>query len=413
MGRSLSVDRTSTHKFIIFPSHRQATRMSTWRRRYRSQPHSKYLVPFSPSRPGLPPETYVPWSQLLPCSANGPCSTPHPLHLTARIPMPSTTPLVDTTSAAASRTTSPTTVPAPVPIVASTGPIYPPYAHALAGAGGGLATVTLLHPLDTLRTRLQSVDRRAVLAQRGEALRAFREIVLREGAPALYRGAVPAAFGSVLSWACYFHWFQRARAFVQPAVTHDTGSHLLAGTIAGLMTSVATNPIWVIKVRLQLQRAGKVLSPGYKPYKGFVDGLRSILREEGMRGFYRGIGPSVWLVSHGALQFTMYERLKEQLRDDSDPGKSTSVTHSLVASTASKLVASLATYPMQVARTRMQERFVDGQRYGRFHTAFMYIFRTEGIKGLYRGLSANVVRVTPQAAVTFVTYEQILKLCAN
>lgn len=298
------------------------------------------------------------------------------------------------------------------------GPIYPGYAHALAGASGGLATVLLLHPLDTLRTRLQSVERRAVLAQRGDAIRAFRNIVLREGAPALYRGVVPAALGSVVSWACYFHWFQRTRAVIAPAMRHDTGSHLLAGTIAGLMTSLATNPIWVVKVRLQLQSAvrGKD-GAGYKPYSGFLDGLRSIAREEGLRGLYRGIGPSIWLVSHGALQFTLYEHFKEVLRrregEASDQYQGTSVTHSLLASTASKLVASLATYPLQVARTRMQERFADGQRYGKFHTAFLYIFRTEGFRGLYRGLSANIVRVTPQAAVTFVTYEQILKFCAK
>lgn len=328
--------------------------------------------------------------------------------------MPSTTPLVDTASpAAATPDASAAALPAPPAIAAAAGPVYPPYAHALAGAGGGLATVTLLHPLDTLRTRLQSVERRAVLAHRGDAVRAFKEILLREGAPALYRGVVPAAFGSVLSWACYFHWFQRARTIVKPAVTHETASHLLAGTIAGLMTSFATNPIWVVKVRLQLQRAGKSVAPGYKPYAGFFDGLRSITREEGVRGLYRGIGPSVWLVSHGAVQFTMYERFKERLRQDADPQSGTTVLHSLIASTGSKLVASLATYPLQVARTRMQERFVDGRRYGNFHTAFMYIFRTEGIRGLYRGLSANVVRVTPQAAVTFITYEQILKLCAK
>lgn len=331
--------------------------------------------------------------------------------------MSATKPLLDAAPSVGSTATSPTSTAAPIGTSGVSGPIYPAYAHALAGAGGGLATVMLLHPLDTLRTRLQSVERRAVLARRGDAVRAFRNIVLREGAPALYRGVVPAVFGSVVSWACYFHWFQRARTVVAPTVRHDTGSHLLAGTIAGLMTSLATNPIWVVKVRLQLQSAAKENGgPGYKPYAGFLDGLKSITREEGIRGLYRGIGPSIWLVSHGALQFTLYERFKESLKNDdkiASQQQGTSVTHSLIASTGSKLVASLATYPLQVARTRMQERFADGQRYGNFQTAFMYIFRTEGFRGLYRGLSANIVRVTPQAAVTFVTYEQILKFCAN
>lgn len=306
-------------------------------------------------------------------------------------------------------TNVPPTATQPIPS-AQRSPIYPRYAHALAGAGGGLVTVLLLHPIDTLRTRLQSVERRTLFTPRGEALRTFRSIIVREGVPALYKGVVPAVVGSVVSWACYFHWFHRAIDLIAPHVPHETGAHLMAGTVAGLMTSLVTNPIWVVKVRLQLQRREKC----YKPYAGFMDGLASIAREEGMRGLYKGIGPSIVLVSHGAVQFTMYERFKEILRrrDVAREG-GTSIKDSLMASTASKLVASVATYPMQVARTRMQERFADGRRYGRLDTAFLYIFRTEGVKGLYRGLSANIIRVTPQAAVTFVTYEQILRMYAK
>ena len=305
--------------------------------------------------------------------------------------------------------------------------IYPPYAHALAGAGGGLATVLTLHPLDTLRTRLQSTHR-STLSRPGDALRLFYRIATYEGIHALYKGVVPAALGSVMSWACYFHWFQRTKNIISFHVPYDTAAHLLSGTIAGLLTSLATNPIWVVKVRLQLQSLveqqrgnGSHTTAMKRPYNGFLDGLVSIAREEGMRGLYKGIGPSIILVSHGALQFTLYEKFKswlqsnpELLHENEDSTTSgTSVSHSLLASTASKLVASISTYPMQVSRTRMQERFADGNRYGRFDKAFMYILRTEGIQGLYRGLSANIARVTPQAAVTFITYEQVLKMCAQ
>lgn len=229
---------------------------------------------------------------------------------------------------------------------------------------------------------------------------------------ALYKGVVPAAVGSVVSWGCYFHWFHRAMGGLrewkgggQEAVV-TTGMHLLAGSVAGVMTSVVTNPIWVVKVRLQLQ--GRVSGEG--GYDGFVDGLVRIMREEGVRGLYRGLGPSMVLVSHGAVQFTMYEGLKRRLGgEDGNVG----VGQALVASTGSKLVASVGTYPMQVARTRMQERRVDGGKYGRLDRALWWIARTEGVRGLYRGLGANIIRVTPQAAVTFVTYEQILRMCAS
>ncbi|KAI0566864.1 Mitochondrial carrier [Gracilaria domingensis] len=290
--------------------------------------------------------------------------------------------------------------------------IYPRYAHAFAGAGAGLAAVLLLHPLDTIRTRLQ-------VSTGGATLRAVRDMAVREGSIALYKGVVPAAFGSVVSWACYFHWFQQAHVFYRKRVRYDPVSHLLAGSTAGAMTSFATNPIWVVKVRLQLQAIHSVDRARLRPYSGFSDGLKSILREEGIRGLYRGLGPSLWLVSHGALQFTLYEQFKTWLKSQDDignrrnPAATTTVYQSLVASTASKLIASVSTYPLQVARTRMQDRASDSERYRSFGRAFLHILRTEGIRGLYRGLSANVARVTPQAAVTFITYEQILGLSAS
>lgn len=69
-----------------------------------------------------------------------------------------------------------------------------------------------------------------------------------------------------------------------------------------------TNPIWVIKTRLQLQRGpGPAVSPRLRqtatylrgnagPYRGFVHAVRQIAKEEGMRGFYKGLLPSLLLV---------------------------------------------------------------------------------------------------------------------
>ena len=64
-----------------------------------------------------------------------------------------------------------------------------------------------------------------------------------------------------------------------------------------------TNPVWVIKTRLQLQRgAGWLARPGTalpasaRRYRGVVHAAREIAREEGFRGFYRGIWPSLLLV---------------------------------------------------------------------------------------------------------------------
>ena len=73
-----------------------------------------------------------------------------------------------------------------------------------------------------------------------------------------------------------------------------------------------TNPIWVIKTRLQLQRGqGPAVSPRLRqsvthlravagPYRGFVHAVKQIAKEEGVRGFYKGLLPSLLLVSHAS-----------------------------------------------------------------------------------------------------------------
>lgn len=325
--------------------------------------------------------------------------------------------------------------------------VAPRYAQALAGAGGGLATVLLLHPLDTLKTRLQSDD----AVRRTGAIRVLRGVVLREGFRALYSGAVPAVVGGVTSWAFYMQWFHGVRHGVAVAVGGEgakTGavSDFISATSAGIVTAAATNPIWVVKVRLQLQRqhvrdaavaasavataaAGEVAAGGNgasaasssasavakaaaartTPYTGFLHGLVSIAREEGVRGLYKGLVPSLWLVSHGAIQFAVYERLKVLLAPA--PSASPSVQVSLIASTTSKLSAAIITYPLQLVRTRMQEAGASRLRYGTLLRGFGVVMREDGFRGLYRGLGANLVRVLPQTAVTFVTYEQILRIC--
>ena len=75
-----------------------------------------------------------------------------------------------------------------------------------------------------------------------------------------------------------------------------------------MQVCLLTNPIWVIKTRLQLQRATSLRSSAAKaarrvpstrasPYRGFTHAVRQIAREEGFAGFYRGLLPSLLLVS--------------------------------------------------------------------------------------------------------------------
>lgn len=269
------------------------------------------------------------------------------------------------------------------------------FAEAIAGGAAGSLTVLLLHPLDTLKTVLQS-------AQGAHTNRAaLRSLLASGGFSALYRGAVPALLGTASAWAVYFQTAYALRGGTSPGSALAPGGFsrdFAIGATAGVVSALSTNPIWVVKTRSQVQNENT----------STVNIVRFIARNEGYHAFYRGLGPSIWLVMNGAIQFTLYERFKDLLRPVDAVDGPTSAVHSLIASTASKLVASVTTYPLQVVRTRMQERSAQKRGYTTIPKAALKLFHIDGVRGFYRGIAANIVRVLPATAVTFVTYEQVL-----
>jgi solute carrier family 25 folate transporter 32 len=76
-----------------------------------------------------------------------------------------------------------------------------------------------------------------------------------------------------------------------------------------------------------------------------LDAFTTIARNEGIRGFYKGLGPSLIGVSHVAIQFPLYEKLKSLLIESNMQSETSNI---LLASAVSKMVASTATYPHEV-----------------------------------------------------------------
>eukprot|EP01024_Parvocaulis_polyphysoides_P014647 TRINITY_DN1611_c1_g2_i2.p1 TRINITY_DN1611_c1_g2~~TRINITY_DN1611_c1_g2_i2.p1 ORF type:complete len:187 (+),score=13.71 TRINITY_DN1611_c1_g2_i2:100-660(+) len=170
---------------------------------------------------------------------------------------------------------------------------------------------------------------------------------------------------------------------------------------------IATNPLWVVRTRLMLQVRYRGLSPPPQQYKGMVHGIYTIARKEGIKGFYKGIVPALLLTLNPTLQFTIYEQLKsigEKFQVKKQVGDFDSLGYGAIA----KLCSSGFTYPLQVARSRLQQR-LDGRKmqYRNVVAAFRITFKREGWLGLYKGFFASVLRTLPQASVQFYTYEMV------
>ncbi|GLI82048.1 mitochondrial FAD carrier protein flx1 [Penicillium ochrochloron] len=284
----------------------------------------------------------------------------------------------------------------------------------VAGFTAGVASTLCVHPLDLVKTRLQ-VDRSSP-SRLGSSLRIIREISTHEGGlRAFYRGLAPNLIGNSTSWALYFLCYGSLKDAIRIYRGHEdwmltSSDYFLASSAAGAFTSILTNPIWVIKTRML---ASGAQSPG--AYPSFMSGVRQIYHTEGMRGFYRGLVPSLFGVSHGAFQFMAYERLKifrsREIRDGSSMGNSDAMVTKklgnvdfLVISGLSKVFAGCVTYPYQVIRSRLQTYEAHIVYRGAID-AISQIWAQEGIAGFYKGLGPNLLRVLPSTWVTFLVYE--------
>lgn len=126
----------------------------------------------------------------------------------------------------------------------------------------------------------------------------------------------------------------------------------MAAANAGIITGTATNPIWVVKTRLQLSAAnrytGQIPTSATKVVGASWGMIKQIAREEGIRGFYKGLSASYLGVTEGVIQWALYERLKIITQSIEGKGGTLQWAGMLGSAGTAKCVASLITYPHEV-----------------------------------------------------------------
>ena len=235
----------------------------------------------------------------------------------------------------------------------------PQVSHALAGSAAGAIAATIVCPLDVLKTRLQVSTLRVGGDAYVSTLQSLSAIARTEGALGLYRGLTPTIVALLPNWAVYFTVYEGLKEFMEPA--HGGGSeatgaapsssphlrHMVSAAGAGMATVFVTNPLWVVKTRLQVQHseALRASMPRRVPYSGAFSALRRVAAEEGVRGLYSGLAPSLAGISHVVIQFPVYEQLKLELATRRGKGvEALTPTELVVASAVAKMVASSVTY---------------------------------------------------------------------
>ncbi|KAJ1881616.1 hypothetical protein H4R99_003617 [Coemansia sp. RSA 1722] len=287
-----------------------------------------------------------------------------------------------------------------------------PLKSSLAGAGAGCVSSVVTCPLDVVKTRLQY---QGVLQARFSGIEGYRpyggtadtlkRIFLEEGVRGLYRGLAPMLMGYLPTWGIYFAAYEGLKRDVPRYWRQDLEPatvHVLSAMGAGATTSLLTNPIWVLKSRFMTQS----MYTEYR-YRSMWHAVKVIKSTEGFAGFYKGLGSSLLGVTHVAVQFPLYEQLKSWMKVDTQHVESLRI---LAASATSKMVASSVTYPHEVIRTRLQNQTSKPYKYRGIVHAVRLIYKEEGLRAFYRGLSTNLIRTVPASMMTLLTYELLIQM---
>lgn len=291
-----------------------------------------------------------------------------------------------------------------------------------AGAIAGLVSRFVVAPLDVVKIRLQLqphslsdplLSLRNAPAYRG-AIATLSHIIRHEGFTALWKGNVPAEMMYVCYAAIQFTTYRTTTLFLRttfPNQLPDAAESFIAGATSGAAATSLTYPLDLLRTRFAAQGRHRI-------YSSLRSAVWDIKRDEGLGGFFRGIGPGLGqIVPFMGLFFVTYESLRLSFEGLHMPWGSGDATAGMMASILSKTVV----FPLDLVRKRIQvqgpsrSKYVYNQipEYSTARGAIRTIVRTEGLRGLYKGLPISLIKAAPASAVTLWTYEQTLKLMLN
>lgn len=269
----------------------------------------------------------------------------------------------------------------------------------MAGAMAGSVSRTGTAPLDRLKVFRQvhgSSD------FKGNVLSNFQTMVKEGGIWSLWRGNGINVLKIAPETAIKFAAYEQIKKMIRDSNESRTlkvHERFVAGSLAGATAQTAIYPMEVLKTRLTLRKTGQ--------YSGIADCAKQILQREGVAAFYKGYIPNLLgIIPYAGIDLAVYETLKfawlNRNRGLVDPGVTVLVGCGAVSSTCGQL----ASYPLALIRTRMQaQASVKGAPKVSMLTLLQNILSQEGVTGLYRGISPNLLKVIPAVSVSYVVYE--------
>ncbi|KAL0832532.1 hypothetical protein ABMA28_000742 [Loxostege sticticalis] len=271
------------------------------------------------------------------------------------------------------------------------------------GSIAGAVGASAVYPIDLVKTRMQNQRTGSFIGEVAyrNSFDCFKKVIRHEGVFGLYRGLVPQLIGVAPEKAIKLTVNDLVRdKFMDKKGNIPLYAEILAGACAGGSQVVFTNPLEIVKIRLQV--AGEIA--GAQKVRAW-----SVVKDLGLFGLYKGAKACLLRdVPFSAIYFPAYAHVKAKFADEN--GYNHPLTLLAAGAIAGIPAASLVT-PADVIKTRLQVVARSGQTtYNGVIDATRKIYAEEGARAFWKGAIARVFRSSPQFGVTLVTYEILQRL---
>lgn len=271
------------------------------------------------------------------------------------------------------------------------------------GITGGIE-ICITFPTEYVKTQLQ-LDEKGGNKRYDGIADCVKKTVKERGFLGLYRGLSVLLYGSIPKSAARFGAFEYFRGNMADGRGQLSNSgKLLCGLGAGICEAIlAVTPMETIKVKfINDQRSA---SP---QYKGFAHGVRTIVKQEGLSGIYKGLTPTILKQgSNQAIRFFVMETLKDiYMGDDRNKPVPKPIVglFGVIAGAASVF----GNTPLDVVKTRMQG--LEASKYKNTIDCALQIWKKEGPFAFYKGTVPRLGRVCLDVGITFMIYDSFMDL---
>ena len=272
---------------------------------------------------------------------------------------------------------------------------FSPNANLVAGGFGGLCSLVVGYPFDTVKVRLQTCT------QYNSAMHCFKSTIMNEGPMSLFRGVSGLACVALPRFALMFHSNSVARnLFFQ---SDDSSHNYLHICLSGALSQILVVPLIVAP----LERIKVILQTNTK-INGQFACLKHIIAQEGFKGVFKGTMITFARdMPSFSTYFLVYEMLRFKFFTDHDNG-TTSTVGTVISGALAGIAGWAVAIPADVIKNRHQ---ACSQSKSAFQNAQM-LFRSQGVKGFYLGAGPILLRAGPANAAAFLGYELSLKAIA-